>query len=89
MGMITVETKGSFKPVRQTFSAMEFGHAKAVADAIRFLAEEVLPEAIANDHRCHNDGISPEEGYGVGGLKCKPATKEASNGGPASGEGKR
>lgn len=65
MGMITVELKGSFGlPRFKTFSAMEGGHAQAIAEAIQYLSEVELPKAIRNDHECHKDGIEPSAGYG-------------------------
>lgn len=65
MGMITIEVAGSFKPnKRLTFSAIKYGHASAVANAIQFLSEEVLPRAIENDHRCHATGCEPEVSWG-------------------------
>lgn len=63
MGMIKIETWGSFGQAQKTISAQAFGHAQAVADAIAYLANEVLPAAIASDHRCHNAGISPDSGF--------------------------
>lgn len=63
MGMINIRAWGSFKAEEKTFSAQTHGHAQAVAEAIRFLSETVLPEAIANDHACHDDGIKPSNGF--------------------------
>jgi hypothetical protein len=65
MGMLKIETLGSFKPESKTFSAMEHGHAHAVAGAIAFLSTVVLPEAIANDHKCHDEGLRPSSGFEV------------------------
>ena len=71
MGMIRIEVSGSFdREPAETFSAMHNGHAAAVAAAIRWLAEVVLPNAIANDHRCHSAGISPN--YGFSGQRIQP-----------------
>lgn len=64
MGMITIESAGSFPRNRRTFSAMQHGHARAVADAIRYLAEEVLPAAIRQDHDLHAEGAMPERAFG-------------------------
>lgn len=65
MGMVKVETAGSFKPRRSTvFSAMHGGHARAVAEAIEFLASVVLPEAIRLDHELHGQGKKPLGGFG-------------------------
>ena len=63
MGMLTIETRGSFKRESKTFSAMEHGHAQAVAEAITFLSNVVLPEAINNDHKCHDEGATPSGGF--------------------------
>ena len=64
MGMLRIEVAGSFDKVPpRTFSAQNHGHAHAVAEAIEFLSAEVLPAAIANDHRCHDDGTKPDEGF--------------------------
>lgn len=63
MGMMQITTRGSFPAHNRTFGAMEHGHAHAVAEAIRFLSEEVLPEAIERDHRLHDDGAKPKRGF--------------------------
>lgn len=65
MGMITVEMRGSFEPQRiKTFSALNRGHACAVADCIRWLAESVLPKAIRQDHDLADEGHKPDAGFG-------------------------
>lgn len=64
MGMIKIETAGSFARQFRTFSAMEHGHARAVADAIRWLSEEVLPTAIRQDHDLHAEGHAPARAFG-------------------------
>lgn len=64
MGMIRIDTLGSFKASSKTFGAQSHGHAQAVAEAIEYLSREVLPAAIANDHECHNDGVAPAVGFG-------------------------
>ncbi len=46
MGLITIKTLGSSPQRDKSFSALEHGHARAVANAIKGLSEEVLPEAI-------------------------------------------
>lgn len=63
MGMITIETRGSFGNKKHTFSAMKHGHADATAQAIEFLAKELLPEAIAQDHELHEQGHAPDGGF--------------------------
>ena len=65
MGIIRIEVDGSFKPnARGAFPAEQYGHAQAVADAIKWLAKEVLPAAIIRDHRLHDEGQFPEVGFG-------------------------
>lgn len=64
MGMISIETAGSFPRHTKRFSAMQHGHARAVADAIRWLSEEVLPAAIRQDHDLHAEGHAPERPFG-------------------------
>lgn len=64
MGMITVTLQGSFSFSTKQFSAQGKGHAFAIAEAIRWLAEEELPKAIVNDHKCHKEGIQPVLGFG-------------------------
>lgn len=63
MGYINIETAGSFPARRQQFAAMDHGHAHAVAEAIRFLSEEVLPAAIEQDHKLHEEGAKPRLGF--------------------------
>lgn len=63
MGLIRIETAGSFGNSRNEFSAIDNGHADAVAQAIEFLSKEVLPNAIAKDHRLHTEGQSPQKGW--------------------------
>jgi len=63
MGMLKIQTYGSFRQYERTYSAMNHGHAHAVADAIKFLSDVVLPEAIENDHKCHDDGVKPGLGF--------------------------
>lgn len=65
MGMIHIEVMGSFKPNEsKSFSAQNHGHAQAVADAIEWLSNVVLPRAIRNDHECHAEGIHPNKKFG-------------------------
>jgi hypothetical protein len=63
VGVLTITTSGSFPSRRKDFGAMSHGHAHAVAEAIRFLADEVLPAAIEQDHRLQAQGASPEVGF--------------------------
>lgn len=62
MGMIRLQTWGSFPSRTEEFSALTNGHAQAVADAIQFLSTFVLPEAIERDHGLHEDGHKPPGG---------------------------
>jgi len=66
MGMIHIDTVGSFSP-RQSkqFSAIGGGHAQAVADAIKWPAEMVMPAAIVQDHLLQSEGAYPENGFGL------------------------
>ena len=59
MGVLRITAHGSFPEQDETFSAMTHGHAHAASEAIRFLADEVLPEAIERDHRLHDAGSKP------------------------------
>ena len=63
MGLIKVETAGSFGSETRIFRAMEHGHVDAVAQAIEYLSGEVLPKANVNDHKCHEQGVTPEGGW--------------------------
>ena len=63
MGMVNISTGGSFPNRSKSFGAMEHGHAHAVAEAIRWLSEEVLPDAIEQDHRLHASGAEPSKGF--------------------------
>lgn len=63
MGYIDIITEGSFPYRHRTFTAFNKGHAHAVAEAIKFLSEEVLAEAIERDHRLHGKGTYPNEGF--------------------------
>ena len=63
MGIINIQTSGSFGGSSQSFSAMKNGHADAVAQAIEYLSSKVLPEAIALDHKLHTRGQEPLEGF--------------------------
>jgi hypothetical protein len=67
MGVINITVQGSFRtPTTRQFSAMKGGHAKAVADAMEFLSGELLPDAIKQDHKLHDDEAYPEDGFGFG-----------------------
>lgn len=67
MGIITITTAGSFTRETREFSAMDGGHADAVSRAIEYLSAVVLPEAIRNDHKLHDENERPPNkdfGYG-------------------------
>lgn len=65
MGMINIQTMGSFKPQRAVqFKAESGGHADAVARAIEWLAGTMLPDAIRQDHALHKAGVNPRIGFG-------------------------
>ncbi|HEC63665.1 MAG TPA: hypothetical protein ENI23_00060 [bacterium] len=57
--MIKIETTGSFKYKKLSFSAQIGGHAQAVGEAIQYLSKIILPEAIVKDHELHDDGVRP------------------------------
>lgn len=64
MGQITITVSGSFSRYqKKTFSALKNGHADAVAQALEWLAGEVLPAANAQDHDLHLGGQTPENGF--------------------------
>lgn len=65
MGMITVSVQGSFgkKNGTKTFSAIDHGHADAVAQAIQFLSGDILPFATGLDHEIHAEGDRPRNGF--------------------------
>jgi hypothetical protein len=69
VGYIRIQVGGSFvghygiNSVSEEFSAMENGHADAVARAIEYLASVVLPRATALDHDLHEEGEKPRDGF--------------------------
>jgi len=72
MGQIRIEMVGSFSEARiverrspQSFSAMDHGHAAAVARAIEWLSAVAMPAAIALDHRLHTEGEAPSRSWGM------------------------
>jgi hypothetical protein len=67
MGMLTINLQGSFGNGQAKFSAMDKGHAAAVAEAIEYLSRVEMPKAIENDHRCHADGMEPGKGFAGAG----------------------
>ena len=67
MGIVTIRVSGSFKPTKERhFTAQNGGHAKAVAQAIRFLSGEILPRAIEQDHQLQDEGQYPTDKFGLG-----------------------
>lgn len=64
MGMIRIEMRGSFGVRSKEFSAMEHGHADAVAQAIEWLSGDVLPLAIRTDHQLHERDEKPSGPFG-------------------------
>lgn len=63
MGQIRIQTNGSFGIQEKFFQAIYNGHADAVAQAIEWLAGELLPEGTALDHELHEQGVEPEDGF--------------------------
>lgn len=69
MGYIAVQCGGSFvdkfgiEGGTKMFTAMEHGHADAVAQAIEYLSGVVLPRATALDHELQAEGKSPNQGF--------------------------
>jgi hypothetical protein len=66
MGQLTIRMNGSFKPNNTVqFSAMQHGHAAAVMEAIQWLQQSALPEAIRHDLQLQAQGFFPEAGFNV------------------------
>lgn len=63
MGLIRIETAGSFGESKNVFYAQNNGHVDAVAQTIEFLSKELLPIANAQDHKLHSGGCEPEKGW--------------------------
>lgn len=63
MGVLNISTSGSFPNRTKQFGAITHGHAHAVAEAIKWLSEEVLPAAIEQDHKLHDEGAKPQFGF--------------------------
>ena len=74
MGMIRIETRGSFGRVVREFSAMKHGHANAVAEALVFLGGDLLPAATALDHGLQADGHAPDDGWDRAKAAAPPAS---------------
>ena len=71
MGRISITVSGSFvspkDPVTQIFSAEDYGHAFAIGEAVEWLLKR-LPDAIANDHDFHQEGLAPACGWPKRGV---------------------
>ncbi len=67
MGRIVITVEGSFvgNNKREEFSAMRSGHARTVSEAIVWLTEVVMPDAIRHDHELHEDRKFPEDRFGL------------------------
>ena len=63
MGMISISTEGSFHLRHHQITAATNGHAHAVTLAIQWLANEILPAAIEQDHKLHSEGKYPIYGF--------------------------
>lgn len=64
MGMLRIIASGSFNPrIDKTFKAQTSGHAVAVADAIKYLQEAVLPAVIRQDQMLQAEGHAPDDGF--------------------------
>ena len=63
MGIVTISTTGSFGRSLRQFSAIEHGHADAVAQAMEYLAADLLLKATAQDHQLHDEGDAPAKGF--------------------------
>lgn len=59
MGILQIETWGSFPVARRRFTAESGGHAQAVGEAIQWLSEVALPQSIVLDHKLHDDEVRP------------------------------
>lgn len=69
MGMLQITLSGSFGHASAQFSAMDKGHAAAIAEAIEYLVKVEMPKAIRNDHQCHAEGLEPGQGFaGLGKM---------------------
>lgn len=62
MGVIRIQTVGSFGLDGFEASAEEGGHANAIQRAIKFLVDR-LPEAIEKDHKLHAKGEVPPRAW--------------------------
>jgi len=63
MGMIRIETYGSFPANSKIFSAMQSGHECAVEDVIKWLETQMLDSSRQQDKKLRADGHAPEDGW--------------------------
>lgn len=79
MGYVNVQVGGSFvghfgmTSVTERFSALENGHADAVARAIEYLSAVVLPRSIALDHELQTQGAAPSGGFTPKRITSRPS----------------
>ena len=67
MGMIIIETYGTFRDEQFSVDAEEGGHANAIQRAIEWLNDRLL-DAIIMDHTLHDRGdVPPKAWFGKGG----------------------
>jgi hypothetical protein len=62
VGIIRIETWGSFPRETEHFHAQRSGHAVAVQNAIRWLQDR-LPAAVAQDKKLRDSGQKPDDGF--------------------------
>lgn len=63
MGMIIIETNGSFGVRRVEFAAQQHGHSHCVREAIKFLVDRLMGQAVNDDHALHDENKSPDAGF--------------------------
>lgn len=63
MGVIEINTHGSFGQKTAKFPALHHGHAAACARAMQWLSGVLLPESVGRDHDLHEQGHKPERGF--------------------------
>ena len=86
MGTIDITFAGSFGAVtsdhRKTFRAIEHGHVRATRDAIAYLRNEILPQAVVRDAALRKAGEEPREGFTKSDTRWLDAHDAALDGGP-------
>lgn len=69
-GQMTITCEGfGLQNARKNFSPNQHGYADAVAQAIEWLAKDVLPHATAADHKLHENEQSPPGTFERSGIK--------------------